>query len=94
MRITFRREERETGLARVCQGTRGWDINVNGVRVGGVRPSHRHSSESWFWYVGSNVLGLPYISTCNEPVTTSEEAKLAAKEWVLAQSGYCHAGKP
>lgn len=87
MRVTARREPRESGLAGVVQGPRGYIIKADGKDVG--RASMRY--EGWGrkelgWYFHAR-LGDVSINTCNDRLfETAEAARDAAIAWVKEQS--------
>lgn len=65
----------ETGLRRVIQGVRGFDLKKDGEMLAYVRPLYSRTDRfqviGWYWYgFGQN--------TCNSPVSTPEEAKAQA----------------
>lgn len=79
-RLTWRKEPNETGLARVCQGPRGFELRHAGVRVGSVAPSTgmgnaRYTINGWYCYGSWIDWGVPSINTCQTLVKTPEEAK-------------------
>ena len=89
MRITFKLRPRETGLRAVRGGPRSYDINVDGKRVGSVAPRWRGYKEGhvgWYFVVSAEEIG-PYVNTCEAPVETADDAKRAAKAWILSQLG-------
>lgn len=49
MKITFKRREKERGLARVCSGHRGYEINLNGERIGSIDHDTEHKGSNWGW---------------------------------------------
>lgn len=68
----------------------GWYIKVNGKRVGSVAVSARFSDRwcddsdpRWFWY--SRVGDVVFNSLDDGCPTTADEAKAAAKAWILKQ---------
>jgi len=61
----WRKEPNETGLARVCQSPRGFDLTQAGKILARVR---RTRNGGWFWYMLSH-------NTCDNPVATADEAK-------------------
>lgn len=87
MRITWKKEPNETGLARIGQSPRGYDLNIDGERVGSVRP-HRVGWErrwdGWWWCARSDKHGIPLRNEASNPLKTIEEAKDACKAYVLA----------
>lgn len=87
-RVTVKRQESERGLARVCQGPRGWDVRVNGHTVIRVRPSYRNFSrvvDGWYFYGASDDLGILHINTCGELGVPEESAKVRALAYVKEQ---------
>lgn len=94
MRITFKREEHHRGLARVCQGPRGWKIRIDGVDVGSInRIFRKHkeeppcSSDPLYVCIGVRS-GCPHINTCYDKLfDTLDEAKAFAKAYILEHLG-------
>lgn len=77
-RVTCRTERNETGLARVCQSPRGYDICIDGkpvVRVACVR----RSTDGWYFY------GMGHNTYSDKHWTTKEEARDAAIAFVKAE---------
>ena len=77
----WRREPQETGLRSICQGARGWEYRENGEKIAAVCPlTHgrdRWNVIGWFFYCDG------YNSYANRVIfKTSEEAKLAAVEYI------------
>lgn len=82
MKVTFRRDPRATGLARVTQGTRGWQIIIDGVRQGGISllrrdefgPVYGQPEEPrWYYYLYSKSgVSDEVINTCAAPKTVDE----------------------
>lgn len=74
--IRWKREPREKGLARVCQGTRGYQLWDGDKRVGNVaiatqKLADRYADGPWYWYcAGTNSHATP--------VPTADEAKKQA----------------
>jgi len=90
MKITWKKQPSETGLARVCQAPRGADLRIDGVRVMSVRPAGRglgRSVSGWYWYGSSEALGIPHTNTCDTPLPTLEEAKAACEASVREALG-------
>lgn len=92
MRITFKKEERQRGLAGVCAGPRGWEIRIDGKDVGSISyisRSHRNnpftrpcSSDPLYVCIGVSS-GCPHINTCYDQLfDTLEEAKAFAKKYI------------
>jgi hypothetical protein len=78
MRVTAKRD-RQGWLQ--C---RGYDIKVNGLKVGRVDFREGRFSEPRGWYssIGSEKFEIPRKSTLDEPVETAEEARDAALAYV------------
>ena len=81
MRITFKLKARETGLARVCAGPRGYEAKVDGKNVGTV---------GWHWIAGYggdrgfhfavNAFGVHYNSSASgESFASMDDARDACK---------------
>jgi hypothetical protein len=76
--LRWRREPRATGLARVCQGERGYELRRGGVRVGHVSVLYEFGKYSaklgYYW---SARIGTDMYNSCSDrPILQSpEEAK-------------------
>ena len=84
LRITCRKEENETGLARVCQSPRGFVISVDGKKVARVG-SYRGlgaKPDGWHWYGGDDSLGIPRRNSSAEGLTY--ETKEACRDACIA----------
>lgn len=97
MRLTWKREPRETGLASITQGERGYDLNLGGERIGGAYPSYngwnRHDVVGWMWVAGDEKHGIEHRSSHLTPVATMEEAKERCIAYVRAQLAQTPAAK-
>lgn len=76
MALRFRKQPDERGLARVCQGPRGYELRDGTLVVMHVAPltglgRARYEVAGWYVY------GLG-INTASEPVATADEAKALA----------------
>jgi len=77
-RLTVRNQPIETGLARVSQGPRGYDIYFGGKRVGSVsaNSSGWHIYDGWYWCTPSEPdLGIEYMNTHITRAPTKEQAR-------------------
>lgn len=76
MRLSWRREPRETGLAGVCQGPRGAILKVDGKDVGRVYSTSVGSrlEDGWFLAVRSENC-IPLRNTCKAPVKTIDDGQ-------------------
>ena len=80
MALTWRKQPNETGLARVTQGPRGFQLRKDGEIVMWVAPLlvrwKSYDIVGWYFYgAGAN--------TSHEPCATAEEAKTQAKKHYL-----------
>lgn len=83
MKLTWSKDKRQTGLARVCAGPRGWTLRVDGVRAATVNPLYEGFSRTvtgWYYTTGWEY-GLPRRQ---ETHPDEEAAKLACREFVLS----------
>lgn len=86
-RLRFKRQPGEQGLARVCQGPRGYELWYGDRHLGAAY----HHTEGWgmrtgkfYWAVGAYPeLGIPHQNTHGEPVATMDEAKAALRAYVV-----------
>ena len=100
-RVSVRRQPSETGLARVSQGIRGWDVCVDRKVVVCVRPNYpsvgarwRRETCGWYFYVcGGGHLGIPTRNTCGEIGRSAEDVKAEAVAFVRAAL-VAHAARP
>lgn len=77
-RISWRRQKSETGLARACQGPRGWELWADGkchIHIAYIR----RDSSRLYWYGFDK-------NTSDAPVDTLEEAKTQAKAYFLEKT--------
>lgn len=85
MRITVKRNERDTGLRRLWNSQRGAEVRIDGHRVGSVCRFAAHGT-GWYFSVGDERYGLAHKNTSNEPLDTYEAAKAAAITYVKANA--------
>lgn len=78
-RLTWRKQPSETGLARVCQDERGYDLRYDGREVGYVRPEYvgwARNKVGYYWTApADDELGILHRNTCNTPVEDIDTAK-------------------
>lgn len=87
LRITWKKEPNETGLASIGQSPRGYDLRINGEHVGSVRPNRigfERRWVGWWWYAVSDKHGITLRNEARAPLKTIEEAKDACKAYVLS----------
>lgn len=85
LHLTWRQEPRETGLAGVVQGERGYDLCYGGEKIGSVRPCYEgfnRRKRGYFWYAHSEKLGVPLHNTSRSPVADIEVAKVECRAYV------------
>ena len=81
MRFTWSKEPRQTGLAGVCQGPRGFVLKHGCAEVATVSPltdgPSRWTPNGWYW-CAENMAGVRHNSLWNTPrYATPDEAKTA-----------------
>jgi hypothetical protein len=70
----WRKQPNEQGLARICQGQRGFELRENGETLMHVSPT----KTGWYWYgLGKN--------THSNPTETADQAKAEAISWLRKQ---------
>lgn len=83
MRLRWKKNEKETGLAAVTAGPRGSYYHDGNLKYASVNPlgGGWHKLRGWYFVAGwdSNV---PHYNSCNEPCETEGEAKILAQEYV------------
>lgn len=82
MKLTWRRQKRESGLAGVCQGTRGYELWADGKTIiAHVAPLYKgwtREQIGWYWYgEGKN--------TCDSPCADADEAKRQVREYLASR---------
>jgi hypothetical protein len=86
VRLTWKRQANESGLAGVCQQERGWDLRANGVCVASVRPARRgfeRDTVGWWWSCPSDdTRGIGWKNTASAAVKTPEEARDACEYYI------------
>ena len=81
MRLRWKLNPRETGLARVVAGPRGSSLrDESGKKYAAVSVLGRWR-DGWFWVAGWDS-DVPYQNTCDAPCATVEEAKAQALAYV------------
>lgn len=84
-RLTWRLEPKEKGLAGVVQEERGYDLFCDGEQVGSVRPLFsglERRKLGYFWYAGSEKVGVPTQNTSDAPVADIEVTKAQCRAYV------------
>ena len=86
--LRWRKEPDEKGLARVGQRMRGVELRLGDETVARVYPWRKgglwsHEYNGWYWVARSDVYGIPLVNTSQQPVKNLDEAKAAAKAYVL-----------
>lgn len=86
-RLTVRNQPIATGLARITQSPRGYDIWFGGKCVGSVsaNSSGWHTYDGWYWCTPSEPdLGIEYMNTHITRTSTKEAARDACLAYVRA----------
>jgi hypothetical protein len=79
MRITWRKQCNERGLAKVCQTPRGKVCTIDGeevCRVYGTRGGE------WYWVAVADDHPIPLKNTCGNQVSSLEEAQKQADKYI------------
>ena len=63
MRLTWRKQPDETGLAQVCQKARGAILSADGVEVARVGATR---GDAWHWYARDESRGIPWRNSAAE----------------------------
>jgi len=75
----WRKQPSETGLARVCQSPRGYELREDGEAIAHVVPVHmRFIITGWYWY------GFDQ-NTYSHPVETADECKKQVKKYMKSK---------
>ena len=86
MRLRWKRQKAETGLAAVCAPPRGYEYHDGERMYATVSPlmSSRRCVVGWYWVAGwdGRDLGVPHKNTCGTPCATPDEAKAQAVKYV------------
>lgn len=97
-RITFKRKEKETGLAAVGAGPRGFDVKVDGRAVGHIYArggDWRGPFQGWYYVLPQNAVpGSPHVNTSDakELYSTEDEVKDAVKKHLVEFLEKSHEG--
>ena len=76
-RLRWKREKRETGLAAIAAGPRGYFYHDGDKKYATV---NAHGGK-WYWVAGWNS-NVPHKNTYDNPCRSIEEAKQQASEYV------------
>ena len=87
MRLRWRRQGSERGLARVCQGWRGYELWYGDCKIVIVAGhGDRYSPTSFYWYgCDRNTLRDGVVFSTPEEAKT--DAMAVAKKWVAKSGG-------
>jgi hypothetical protein len=90
--LAWRPEKHETGLARVIESPRGFDLYVNKTHVASVQANRVEGRQykGWFWYARLDPteefpLTVKLKNTSNHPADSVEDAKKACRSYVTAE---------
>jgi hypothetical protein len=86
--LRWRRQPDNQGLAAIGQPPRGAELRIGEKILAHVYPYSkstwgRKDYEGWYWVAASRTYDIPLKNTCHDPLPTIEEAKAAAKTYVL-----------
>jgi hypothetical protein len=85
MRLTWKKQANETGLASICQTPRGYNLRYKGAEIGHIY--FGRSPEGWYWYARSDKYNVPLYNSAAEGIPRYkdiEAAKAACKEYVMS----------
>lgn len=85
MRLTWKRKPRLTGLSAIGACPRGSKLHDGSKTYACTYPNGGGWSrvqEGWYWIAGWDS-DVPYKNTCDTPCKTEEEAKKAARAYVM-----------
>ena len=85
MRLIWKREPKETGLSSIGSQPRGSKLHDGEKTYAVIYPNGggwRSEQKGWYWVAGWDS-DIPYINTSNAPCETEEEAKKAARKYVM-----------
>lgn len=86
MRITTKRDERESGLRRLWNSERGWDIKVDGKKIGRIGFARAYGDRAgrggWYYSIHASALGIAPINTSGILVDDCEAVRVAAVTYV------------
>ena len=82
MALRWKRQADCKGLALVCQGPRGFELCLDGVRIASAAYLGRSQSKAYWSCATSQTLGIPWTNTSNAPANSIEEAKDQAMAFI------------
>lgn len=83
-RVTLRYAKRDRSF-RAAVGPRGWEVCVDGRRVGAVSPlfvGWSNDRDGWYFVAADDKLGIPLRNTCGERGVSEEDVKKSAVAYV------------
>jgi hypothetical protein len=86
MRLTWKLDEKETGLRRIGAGPRGsklHDDQKTYATVAAIGGGMYGYATGWYWVAGWSS-GVPHKNTCDTPNDTETQAKADAAKYVQA----------
>lgn len=84
--LRWAREPNETGLRRVCQGPRGWDLYAGKEKIAYVSPRYRGFGREivgWWFVARSDEMGVPLCNFASTPEASPRNARARAVIYVL-----------
>ena len=86
MKLTWKREKRESGLRKIGApptGSKLHDGNRTYATTASIGGGMHGNVRGWYWVAGWDS-DVPHKNTCNAPCETEDDAKKAAREYVMA----------
>lgn len=83
IRMSWKRQPRDTGLAGVAQGWRGWDLNVGKANVGYVRARRglvRSQPSEFYWVARCDKPNVPLMNSAASSAILAQTPAAAVAE--------------
>lgn len=85
IKMTWRRQPNETGLRRVGQTERGWELRMGTVDVASTHPKYRgwsREKEGYYWVARLDIPEIPLMNTAGDPVSAPGRAIKDVEDYV------------
>lgn len=86
MKLTWKREKKANGLRSIGApppGSKLHDGEKTYARTATIGGGMQGMVRGWYWVAGWDS-DVPHMNTCNEPCKNEDDAKKAAREYVIA----------
>ena len=88
MRLTWKKQARETGLRSIGSGPRGYDLNLDGEQIAAVRANGGNWTQlqsGWYWHGGNDKTGRRNTYSEKLLFPTIDAAKESCRAWINSQ---------